>query len=396
MSPDPAAATEEKRGRSRTCTAAWRLQPWRSVLRVSLALGGGLLLAGCFYTGSLNERPRAEIEKVTPGPYHYPGDTVAFVARKSFDSEDAAGLTATWSAYTCSSDTSCAPIGDSMVMGLDDQYVVTIPSHDPIRIQLVVRDSHNAESRDIETLEVGNRPPVITVQVRQGGQSPGLSESYVVGLALEVAVKVDDPDKDPTTHSWALLRPRESTPENVTWRQLDDDGNVYQLIPDVAGVWRVDITATDDLPEGTEVHQEQILVDEDQPPCIGITSPALPGDGRFVLRREDGARSFAVLHVADDLDPWPRPASDSTDIGTARFAWAIAGPQTGGDLEPIAGATGADVVIDPASYAPGDLLSLRVDVSDRVERTATCTADDPTCSTADGCYQRLTWEVEIR
>ena len=92
----------------------------------------------------------------------------------------------------------------------------------------------------------------------------------------------------------------------------------------------------------------------------------------------------------------PRPATDSTDIGTARFAWAIAGPQTGGDLEPIAGATGADVVIDPAGYAPGDLLSLRVDVSDRVARTATCTADDPTCSTADGCYQRLTWEVEVR
>jgi hypothetical protein len=53
-------------------------------------------------------------------------------------------------------------------------------------------------------------------------------------------------------------------------------------------------------------------------------------------------------------------------------------------------------VVDPASYAPGDLLTLRVDVSDRVARTPTCDAADPVCSTSDTCFQRLTWEVEIR
>lgn len=364
------------------------------VLRVSLALSG--LLAGCFYTGELNERPRAQIEKLTPGPYHYPGDMVSFVARKSSDSEDGAGLTATWSAYTCPSPTSCSPIGDSMVLGLDSPYTIMIPSHDPVQVQLIVRDSSNAESRDVETIEVGNRAPEITVQVRQGGQAPGLSETYVVTVPLEVAIAVADPDRDPTTVSWALVRPRESNPDAVTWRPVDDTGTVYELIPDVSGVWRVDITASDGLPEGTEVHMEQILVDEDQPPCIGTTSPALPGDGRFVVRREDGARTFAVLQVSDDLDPWPALASDSPYLGTAGFAWSLGGPQTGGDLVPVAGATGGEVVIDPAGYAPGDLLELRVDVSDRVARTPTCTADQPVCSTSDTCFQRRTWEVEIR
>ena len=141
---------------------------------------------------------------------------------------------------------------------------------------------------------------------------------------------------------------------------------------------------------------EQILVDEDQAPCIGITSPASPGDGRHVVRRQDGPRPFTVLHVADDLDPSPRPATDSPYVGTARFAWSLAGPQTGGDLLPIAGASGPEVVIDPALYAPGDLLELRVDVSDRVVRPPTCGAGDPVCSTSDSCFQRLTWEVEIR
>jgi hypothetical protein len=372
------------------------LQTWADVLRVALASCG--LLAGCFYTGPLNERPRAEIEKLTAGPYHYPGQTVELVARKSSDSEDRGALTATWSAYTCPSPESCSPIGESMVLGLDDRYVVALPmqSHDPIRVQLVVRDSSGAESRDIETIEVGNRPPAITVQVRQGGQAPGLTQSYVVTVPLEVAVAVTDQDGDPTTLEWSLIRPRESDAEVVEWEAVDETGTTYMLRPDVAGVWRVDITASDGLPEGTEVHMEQILVDEDQPPCIGITSPASPGDGRHVIRREDGPRAFTVLHVADDLDPWPRPAIDSIYLGTTTFGWSLAGPQTGGDLEPIAGATGPEQVIDPALYAPGEILVLRVDVSDRVVRSPACDAEDPVCSTSDTCFQRLTWEVEIR
>jgi len=371
------------------------LQPWSFVLRVALACSG--LLAGCFYTGSLNERPRAEIEKVSPGPYHYPGDTVHLVARKSSDSEDSGDtLQATWSAYTCPSPESCSPIGESMVLALDSEYLVTIPSHDPVQVQLIVRDRSGAESRDVETIEVGNRAPAITVQVRQGGQAPGLSDTYVVTVPLEVAVEVNDLDHDPTTVEWALMRPRESVPGEFTWRPLDESGMVYELVPDASGVWRVDITASDGLPEGTEVHMEQILVDEDQAPCIGITSPASPGGGRHVVRREDGPRSFTVLHVADDLDPSPRPAIDSPYVGTAVFAWSLAGPQTGGDLLPIAGASGPAVVIDPALYAPGDLLELRVDVSDRQVRPPTCGAGDPVCSTSDSCFQRLTWGVEIR
>lgn len=363
-----------------------------------LALACSALLAGCFYTGPLNERPRAEIEKLTAGPYHYPGDAVEFVARKSSDSEDGAGVTATWSAYTCAAVESCRPLGESMVLPPDGVFRIVIPaqSHDPIRVQLEVRDSSGAESRDIETVEVGNRAPGITVQVRQGGQAPGLSQSYVVTVPLEVAVAVSDPDGDPTSLDWALVRPRESNPGEVSWQPLDETGSVYQLIPDVSGLWRVDLTASDGLPEGTAVHMEQILVAEDQPPCIGITSPDAAAGGRFVLRREDGPRAFAVLFVSDDLDPWPRPASDSPFLGVAGFAWAIAGPQTGGELLPIAGASGPEQVIDPAGYAPGDLLSLRVDVADRVTRAATCDAGDPVCASSDTCFQRLTWEVEIR
>jgi hypothetical protein len=283
-----------------------------------------------------------------------------------------------------------------MVLDLDGTYRFAIPSHDPIRVQLVVRDKNGAESRDIETIEVGNRSPVITLQVRQGGQAPGLSTSYVVTVPLEVAVVVSDPDMDPTTLAWDLVRPRESNPGDVTWRPVGETGTVYELIPDVSGIWRVDVTASDGLPEGTEVHMEQILVAEDQPPCIGITSPASPGGGRHVLRREDGPRAFSVLHVSDDLDPSPRPAIDSPYVGLTTFAWSLAGPQTGGTLAPLPGVTGPEHVIDPSGYAPGDLLELRVDVSDRVARAPACDAADPVCASSETCFQRLTWEVEIR
>jgi hypothetical protein len=350
-------------------------------------------LAGCFYTGPINERPRAEIEKLTPGPYHYPGERVELVARKSSDDEGGS-LEATWSAYTCPTPQSCSPLGESMILELDQSYWVDIPSHDLIQVQLRVRDRQGAESRDVETIEVGNRPPVIELQVTQGGQAPGLSQSYVVTVPLEVAVAVSDPDGDPATLEWQLVRPRESDPNDVEWGPVGD--GVYELVPDVSGIWRVDVTASDGLPEGSTTRMEQILVAEDQPPCIGITSPTAAGEGRHVLRREDGTRRFAVLHVSDDLDPHPRPAIDSPYLGSTTFAWWLGGPQTGGDLVLLTGATGADYLLDPAAYAPGDLVELRVEASDRVERDPTCPPDEPSCGISDSCLQRVTWEVEIR
>jgi len=372
------------------------------VLRLAPALAG-IAAAGCLYTGPINDRPRAEIEKLTPGPYHYPRQVLEFTARKSSDREDGGGISCTWSAFTCTTEggaESCAPLGESVELPPDGVFrPPAIPSHDPVVVQLQVRDRSGAVSRDTMRIEVGNRPPGLQLQVNQGAQAPGTTESYVVTVPIEISLRdLVDPDGDEVSVTWQLAdRPAGSDPNQVEWGPVGTDSDTYRLVPDAPGVWRIEVTASDGFEQGTTTVTEQIPVDEDQAPCIALTAPAAPAPGRHVLSREDGPRRFAVLAVTDDLDPYPRPPRDSPYLGAAELSWSLAGPQTGGALVPLAGAGGGDVVIDPAAHAPGDRIELRVEARDRVDRALPCDPSAPTCSIGgDGCLQRVSWEVEIR
>jgi hypothetical protein len=385
---------------SLTSTRASRLQRSGLVSRVALA-AAVLAQAGCFYFGAINERPRARIEKLSDGPYFYPADVLEFDAVKSSDS-DSSGLLCRWRSYVCAAANDCDPI-DS---GTDDVapdfvYQVRLPDgrHDPVQVQLTCHDTDGADSRDQLEVEVGNRPPVVSLQIHQGAQAPGLTAAYVVTIPIELDLVVADPDPgDTATVTWSYAAPVGSSPGAVVFEPTDDSGLVYQLVPDVEGVWQVDVTADDGVDaEGHAELDQPIVVDADQPPCVAITSPAADPTGRLILRRADGPRAFSVLHVSDDLDPYPSPLIDSPYLGAATFAWQLAGPQTGGQLAPLAGAGAAQVTIDPNDYAPGDQIDLRVEVADRVDRTLPCDPGDPTCSIAgDTCLERVTWGVEIR
>ena len=54
--------------------------------------------------------------------------------------------------------------------------------------------------------------------------------------------------------------------------------------------------------------------------------------------------------------------------------------------------------LDPASYQPGDIVELRVEIKDRKNTAITCADANPTCSTIsdNACIQRQTWRVEVR
>ena len=93
-----------------------------------------------------------------------------------------------------------------------------------------------------------------------------------------------------------------------------------------------------------------------------------------------------------DLDPYPASAT-----GETTFAWSLEGPGATSYV-PLDGATDNRVALDPATYAPGDLVELRVEIFDRAHtQKLPCDDTAPTCSlTGDSCLQRLTWRVEMR
>ncbi len=362
----------------------------------------GLGLSGCFFFQSINSAPQAQVEKDTSGP-HYRGDTITFSAGKS-DDADGDSLKVSWAARTCSADGNSCDAPAFASMSTDDKYQLfdvdvpilrtgTAEATPMISVTVVVRDPRGAESEDTYFVEIFNRDPVLELQV-QGFRSPA-GGGYPIGTSMQVVAEASDPDGDQVTLAeWRLYPAAGSVPENVRWEEISD--TVWELEPDVTGLWTVEVRAEDGA-GGETITSEPILVQEDMPPCIASTDPRAVTGARYILDREDVARRFAVLSVTDDLDVYPAPGADAEPMGRASFRWFVATPDTDGQLVAIENYEVADYLVDAAAYAPGDRITLRVEIDDRVNRQLICGDQAPTCSLGgDECLQRVTWEAEVR
>jgi hypothetical protein len=335
-----------------------------------------LAASGCFYFDVVNAPPVAVIEAPSE-PIHV-NQTVALSARRSTDDE-LEGLSFDWDAASCAGGT-CVELGK----GEQVTFLVAIPSHDTVRVTLQVVDKHGARGVAMQDLTVTDRAPDLVVKPIT---APGGTGTYPVSKPISVGAQANDPDGDSVTYTVALRSPPASDPNKVVFGRDAPGVASWTLVPDVNGHWEVEVTA-DDGYGGRTVRTQALEVATDQPPCIATTSPAAPVGAVYVIARGDGARRFAVDSVQDDLDPWP--AADSR----LAFRWFLG---AGSAPPEVAGHDVADFTIDPADYFPGDVVTLRVEVQDRVARTLPCAPDQPVCSFAgDACVQRLSWTVEMR
>ena len=64
----------------------------------------------------------------------------------------------------------------------------------------------------------------------------------------------------------------------------------------------------------------------------------------------------------------------------------------------VAGANGNSLAFDPAAYALGDVVELRVQIYDRSATPISCADSEQACSVISqpACLQRQTWRVEVR
>jgi hypothetical protein len=331
-------------------------------------LGGmaTLSLAGCFYIDPINTAPMATID-VSPGPY-YVNSTATFTAVAVDPDGDKMHFE-----WRC---TGCLPI-----FSTNPTYAVRIAVHGEIQVQLAAFDSHGAEDNPRLPIEVTDRPPMVGILIATPANQDG---TYTVTKPLLITANASDPDGDPVTYAAAVHAPPASNPNAMQF--IASSPTSWTLVPDVPGHWTVDVTASDAF-GGSDMITQPIEVAPDEPPCLAVTVPDASSDGHYLVLRDDGPRRFAVASVSDDLDPFPG--------GGAHFAWSL-GP-SGTLPAPVIGHDFSDFTIDPSGYLPGDVLDLRVEVADRVARTLPCSADQPRCSIGgNSCFQRETWEVEIR
>ncbi|HEX4453192.1 MAG TPA: hypothetical protein VH143_20110 [Kofleriaceae bacterium] len=373
-------------------------------IAISAAVCVGLGLGGCFYTDPINQRPSVEIEQLS-GSQVFRGDIVNLNAIT--DDPDGDGVSVSWEAYACT-DATPAPDGSrpgcdssSIASGTNALFSFSTPDyrHDgatpvgAMYVTLEAVDSLGAAAQPGQELiiTVADAPPVLALSAQP-------REGYVVNIALPIFARVGDPD-DPAASvavAWTASSPTGSEPLTTeTSQPIGSDTNQLQLgttlVPDVVGNWNVQATATD--PSGSAAMQSLMLViTPDEPPCLATWAPATPPTGDVLPI--DAPTLFQVLVVDDDLDPYPPVPSDPV-LGTTTFAWSLLPP--GATTREALSAAGAGVALDPASYQPGDIVELRVQIYDRTNTPVACDDDDPTCSIgANQCMQRLTWRVEMQ
>jgi hypothetical protein len=375
-----------------TRTDTWRQRCWLGIIG-SLSVGH----LGCFYVDDLNTRPVVSISRASEQPLRRGGQSL-FRAERYDEESPASAVSVQWQVRGCGSAADCDtfPFQTSTLNELSVMIPGRRSNSEPVQkleLQLRGSDELGAEARPVavQVYDVQNASPSITALQAVG--YPG----FPVTIPFVINAQRDDVDDDVANVSttWKSYSPAGSM--NPMLSKLPSEPNNpsqerYQLLPDVAGTWTIEVTATDPL-GATSTQDIDVVVANDQAPCIATISPSVAPAGAFGI--VDGRARFAVLSVADDLDVFPPPATDPYRRTTS-FAWTIKSRLTAGRRIVLQGAQSfAD--IDPSLYQAGDQIELRVEVTDRQVRPISCNDDADTCSaTANACTQRQTWHLEVR
>lgn len=358
-------------------------------------------LTGCFYVDPINQRPSVAIDQPSSDPV-YRGDHLALTA----NANDPEGqfISFQWRAYACAppaevADCDVDPIATSVTQAFELDVPVRRADGTPteaLRVVLEGTDELGAATKPPPVLKLAvlNRPPDLTTRKSS-------RYAYVVGTPIDVFAQVGDLDdgRDSVTVSWVVFAPSQVGYQLVDLPAIPDDPADplhhtagKRFTPLGTGEWMIEITAADPLGNMT-VDTLTIAVADDKPPCLAQLAPVVPPPGAALP--VTAPTLFSAPVVIDDLDVYP-PVPDDPVLGTTRFAWSIQGP-SGGTHVVVPNATTNSLVVDPASYLPGDQIEVRVEVFDRNNATL-CPDADATCAitTPPTCLQRQTWHVVIR
>jgi hypothetical protein len=372
------------------------------VTRTSALLAIALGLSGCFYSEDINQRPSIDI--IADGKPVFRGDHVALRANPS-DPEGQV-VSFSWRAYACTdgvggADCDAVPFyTGELIDAAFDVPLVRVDNGLPdinVRVVLEAEDEYGATAKPSQELVIValDRPPEVTLH-RDG--------NFIVTPERSVIIyaTVGDLDDGPVaigTPVWTVFaQPQvasDLTDVAVTQNPNDPAHRTYakQFVPHGTGDFEIRVTSTDPLDVST-MTSEFIHVEPPPPPCLAQVAPIVPPAG--VALPITQPTLFAVSVVVDDLDVFPAQPGDP-DLGVTRFQWSLQGP--GGSVHtPVAGATANSFAVDPATFTPGDIVEVRVEIYDRENTPIPCPDGDATCSTISmqSCIQRQTWRVEVR
>ena len=370
--------------------------------RVFALLVAALGLSGCFYSEDINQRPSIDIQ--AEGKPVFRGDHVALSAIAS--DPEGQYISFAWRAYACTdgvggADCDTVPFYTGALVDADfDVPLLRVDNGLPdvnVRVVLEAEDDYGATAKPAQELVIValDRPPEL--ELRRDGNFIVTPERAVTLYAT--TGDLDDGPAAIGAPTWVVFGPAQVTSDltdvAVTQNPNDPAHRTYakKFVPHGIGDFEIRVTSTDPLDMAT-MKSEMIHVVPPPPPCLAQVAPIVPPAG--VALPITQPTLFAVSVVVDDLDVFPAQPGDP-DLGVTRFQWSLQGP--GGSVHtPVSGATANSFALDPATFTPGDIVEVRVEIYDRENTFIQCPDGDATCSTISmqSCIQRQTWRVEVR
>lgn len=357
-----------------------------------------LAVSGCFYADPINQRPSLDIEqKSTANPFR--GGTIELAAI-AHDPEDHA-VFFHWRAYLCTDQSDCdrAPYFESS----DEEVSFAVASKRAdvdvapraVHVWLEGIDDYGATARPPQQLWIGVDDYAPTLELSKDSRY-----RYVVGTPINLYAKVGDKDDGPSVPqlAWQVFTPTSQPAYELVDLAVPPDPGDPQHVqygkrftPHGVGDWEIRVTADDGWADPVS-QSILVTVGPDMPPCLGQLSPVVAVAPSALPMAEPTL--FQVHVVTDDLDPYP--AQSDPQLGTTRFSWSLR--VNTGTRDVLTGVTGNAVALDPASFQPGDIVELRVEIADRNDISIPCGDANATCSVIadDSCIQRQTWRVEVR
>jgi hypothetical protein len=357
----------------------------------------GLAAAGCFYTDPINQRPSLDIAQREPfSPFR--GGTLTVDA--VFNDPDGHDVFFHWRAYACTDQTDCdrAPFFElsdpHAVIGVP-KLRVDVPESPLLTVRVVLEgtDSYGATAKPAQQLWVALENHAPTVELTTAN-----SFDAVINTSMTIFATIGDEDDDYTKAAlaWQVFTPTNQPLYELVNKDVDQNIPLHivygkTFTPHGVGEYEIQLTADDGLglATSTATGSIKINVGPDKPPCLQQLTPLVAVAPSAWPMSEPTL--FQVHVVKDDLDPYP-----IVNNSMLKFTWSLLAP--GSARQVLSGVTGNSVALDPASYQPGDIVELRVEIADRTNTAITCADSNASCSVVPDpmCIQRQTWRVEVR
>ncbi len=328
-------------------------------------------------TGPINMPPTVQIDDTQS---LHRGEKITLTATIHDPDQSNDSLNVTWYVGT---DTDCdtaatSALGSCTSQPSNDQCCYTPQAFGSVCVVVQVKDRYGAFAEARRAFDVKDRPPTaVIVRTSPASTETTLPLSSNLVFSASSSTDPDLGDNDSLTFDWTVTQPDGT--------KLSKNTTLCSFTAATPGTYNVQLVATDSSQMSSDPVSVDVVIDQDQPPCIVGFAPESPHTIAFA----DQSTSFVVTSVDDDVDPYPGSTS-----GT--FTWSYRNG-TSGEFERLQILQNSNRLdFGPDLFVIGDVIQVRVKYQDRVSRSfSTCDQNADRCELKPGCAQWVTWTISF-